>query len=252
MSRPATLALGVVLALVIGAMVWWNLDRAAPVVAPTAPEISTPAVETATPADLSPALPALDGSDEFIREALAALGLEAPLAAGAQGKELVRTFVVAVNRVADGGSPRRQLGFLEPKGRFSAVTRGDQSFIDPDSYRRYDAVGAAIDALNADAAVRAFRGVQPLVEAAHAELGTGEPFEPVLMRALDVLLQAPVVTGDVELVDAIDRYRFADPTLEALPPASKHMVRMGPVNVETMQRQLRRIRDRLATTRPGG
>lgn len=252
MSRPATLALGIILALIAGGMYWWSLDRGAATVAAPPADAVMPAEDSGDVEDLPVALPALDGSDAFIRDMLAALRLMAPLAAGLQGDELVRTFVVAVNRVADGDSPRGQLGFLDPQGSFGVAGSEDRPYLDPASYRRYDPVAAAVGGLDAVAVARTLRRLQPLLEAAQGELGTGESFDTVLTRAVQVLLEAPVLRGQVEVVDAIERYRFADAALEALAPAQKHLVRMGPDNTEIIQGQLRRVREAWSTLPQGG
>lgn len=250
MSRPVTLALGIVLAIVVGALVWWGLDRPEPEVPQPTVATPTPVVEL-EPEDVNVALPPLDGSDAFVRDQLIALGIPGPLVDGLQGTDLVRTFVVAVNRVADGNSPRRQLGFLEPDGYFSVVARDDKLYIDPASYRRYDPLVVALGALDSRSTAGVIRRLQPLMEAAQAELGTGEPFESVLMRAMQVLLETPALTADIEVVDAIERYRFVDAALEALAPAQKHLLRMGPANTEALQGQLRAIRGALATLPAG-
>jgi hypothetical protein len=254
MSRPVTLALGIVLALVVGAIGWWFIGRpAAEVEGPPAPVPAAPVIEAEPePEDVALALPSLEDSDAFVRDLLVSMGVPAPLASALDGAELVRTFVVAVNRIAEGSSPRRQLGFLEPAGSFSVQDRDGKLYIDPAGYRRYDPVAAAAGSMDARAVARTLRQLQPLMEAAQAELGTAEPFESVLMRAIQVLLEVPILEGDIEVVDAIQRYRFADATLEALSPAQKHLVRMGPENTEAMQEQIRRVRDALATLPRGG
>lgn len=253
MSRPATLALGIIVALLIGVFIWWRLDRSTPPSEVPPAQDTAPLVEPIeTAEDVAPSLPALDGSDEYVRQMLGSLGLIAPLLDGVAGDELVRNFVVAVNRIADGRSPRRQLGFLEPDGHFAAVSRGEKLFIDPQSYRRYDPVAVAFAAVDPTAAARMLRRLRPLMDAAQAELGTGESFESVLQRALQVLLETPLPTGDVELIEAVQSYHFADPTLQALSSAQQHLLRMGPANGGAIQERLRRIRDTLTTMPVGG
>jgi hypothetical protein len=56
-----------------------------------------------------------------------------------------------------------------------------------------------------------------------------------------VLLETPVVEGDVRLVTRGALYAYADPRLEALLPAQKQLVRTGPRNTRLMQAKLREI-----------
>jgi hypothetical protein len=57
----------------------------------------------------------------------------------------------------------------------------------------------------------------------------------LVRRALQQVLAVPVVEGDVQVVPKGAGYAFADPRLEALPPASKLLLRMGPETVGRVQ-----------------
>jgi hypothetical protein len=56
-----------------------------------------------------------------------------------------------------------------------------------------------------------------------------------------VLLETPVVEGDVRLEPRGALYEYADPRLEALLPAQKQLIRTGPRNTRLMQAKLREI-----------
>ena len=53
--------------------------------------------------------------------------------------------------------------------------------------------------------------------------------------------RGPVVDGDVELTPKVITYAFADPALERLRPAQKHLLRMGPKNERAIQAELRAL-----------
>jgi hypothetical protein len=173
-------------------------------------------------------------------------GATGPLAAELLGQdELIERFVRVVDAVASGSSPAAELWPLAPEQPFAVTEMGEQVFLDPASYARYDGVGAAIAGIDAEAAVAAYRQIEPLADQAYSEI-VGQPraFRPVLRAALAQLLAVPVVSDPPELVDAINRYRFADATLEGLSLPQKHLLRMGPANVGRIQARLRQL-DRL-------
>jgi hypothetical protein len=147
-----------------------------------------------------------------------------------------------VDAVASGGSPVADLWPLAPEQPFAVTEMGEQIFLDPTSYGRYDGVGAAIAGVDAEAAAAAYRQIEPLADQVYSDI-VGQPsaFRPVLQRALSVLLAVPVVTDPPELVDAINRYRYADATLEELSLPQKHLLRMGPANVGRIQARLRQL-----------
>jgi len=245
-QRQIAIGIGIVVVIALAAWWWLAASPAPPSPVEKAPVPPPVQEEAAAPEEVvAPALPPLDGSDTLLRDELFALGLPGPLAGLLDTREIVRSVVVAVNAVAGGRSPRDQVGFLAPDGYFDVIERGAGLYVDPESYRRYDALAAAVAAVDAEAAVRSYLRLEPLADLAYAELGMQGSFRDRLAEAIEHLLGAPVLRGEIEVEDAIDRYRFAEPELEGLSDAQKHLLRTGPDNEELIQQQLRRFRDAL-------
>ena len=59
------------------------------------------------------------------------------------------------------------------------------------------------------------------------------------------MLAVPVPEQPPELVKGVLTYRYADPELEALSPAAKHLLRLGPENAREIQEKLRFFRNAL-------
>ena len=76
---------------------------------------------------------------------------------------------------------------------------------------------------------------------AYDELGNQESIDRAVERAIEGLLQVPVVDGDVRLEQSGEGigYEYADPRLGALNAAQKQLLRMGPRNIRVIQQQLR-------------
>lgn len=240
-------AIAVTIVLVVLAAVWLWMGRGEPDGPPPdpVPAFETPPASEPGTGELPAALPPLDASDTLLRDELFALGLSEPLAILLEQQDIVRTLVAATNAIAAGRSPRQQLPFLEPEGYFDAEREGGALYIDPESYRRYDALTAAATAIEPTAAARGYLRLEPLFDRAYAELGMPGPFRERMSAAIDHLLDAPILSGRVELEDAINRYRFADPALESLTEAQKHLLRAGPGNQERLQSWIRAFRDAL-------
>ncbi len=246
MQRPALIAAAVIIVLIVAGVWYFRGAEEPPVEEPAAVvEALTPPLPIEEPAP--PPLPALDGSDDMVRRAATVLGLAPMLAKALEDADVMRRFVAVVDAVASGESPGRHLSFLAPEQPFDALYRDDTWYMDPVSYRRYDPVGEALAGLDVSAAVSVFRRVEPLADAAYAELiGEERPFEPRLRQALGVLLTTPVVNDPPELVDAIGRLTYRDEALERLSLPQKHLLRMGPQSVGRIQAKLREILDQLA------
>jgi len=210
--------------------------------------------------DAAPALelPALDASDGAVRELLSTLSAHEGLAAWLGQEQLVRTFVVAVENVADGESPAPHLGFLAPKSGFSVRETPRGPAVDPASFARYDAVTGVLTSLDADRVAARLRDLKPLTDAAYRELGHPEgSFSETLRRALDRLIATPVPAAGALLRRHSVTYAWEDPRLETLDPAQKHLLRTGPRNQAAIQAWLKSLRAALspppeaATKQPG-
>ena len=140
-------------------------------------------------------------------------------------------------------SPRPNLRQLRPREPFAAIERLDRLFIDPRSFARYDFVVEVIESIDVTGAARLYRNIEPLCDEAYQELGyPGAEFDTALGDAIDRLLAVPLVAGEIEIKRRVTTYEFADPELEALGPVEKHLLRMGPLNAQRMQAQLRTVK----------
>jgi hypothetical protein len=217
---------------------------------PTTAPVPPPARSLPTPVPSEPvALPPLDKSDDFVRELARSLSSHPQLLVWLSTPDVVRTFAAVVLNVADGENPLPHVRFLTPRQTFGVVDTRDGTVIDPRSFARYDAFADGVASLNAAACAAVFRQIEPLVAAAHRELGAAEGrSSETLSRAIAALLAVPLPEGDVRVVRHGSLYRFADPSLEALSPAQKLLLRMGTTNSRKVQGKLREIQAALGFT----
>lgn len=194
-------------------------------------------------------LPDLDASDGFIREELLKLspGLERWLTAD----QLIRKFMVIVNDFSEGSRLEKHMRFLRPDQPFSVDQDQAGMFIAEQSYRRYDPLAAAINALDADATVALYNKIRPLLMQVFAEFSYPEGYrlDDIFTKAAAEILAAPVIDGRVGLVRPSVHYKFADAETEALNPVRKQMLRMGPGNTRIIQNKVRRLVEGLADAR---
>jgi hypothetical protein len=218
-------------------------------VADAGPPPAPPAV------DSGPAPSLLEG-DAVLRRQLDALGAPPALLSWLEGDGVLRRLVAAVNLIAEGQSPRAMLTFFPVTGPFQVrelvgpppprpkkgppPPRPVRSFIARASFQRYEGVAAALGAVDAAAAGRLYGELRPFLDAAYGEIGRpGTHFDDALAHALGVLLSVRWPGEDLELKPSGAVWAYLDPALEALSPAQKHLLRMGPVHGGSVQRQLR-------------
>ena len=199
-----------------------------------------------TPEDVDLIEVELGESDGLVRELVGALSANPDLARWLMSENLIRRFVAAVDNIANGLSPRAHMDFLRIPDEFSAIEEDGALIVDPRSYRRYNAVVEVLDSVEAEGAVGLYRRMTPVIQAAYADLGYPETsFHVTLLRAIDELLEVPVVEGDIILEEKLRSYALADPGLEEMSQAQKHLFRMGPRNVERVQNKLRALKSLL-------
>lgn len=188
----------------------------------------------------------LDKSDSIVRDLARELSTHPKLARWLMSEDLVRRFVAAVDSVANGMSPRPQMDFFSPKGEFNAIKRGRDTILDPESFRRFDDVADVFLSLDTGESVKLYRQLKPIFQKSYADLGyPGEDFDQTLYRAIVELLKVPVIENDIKLKKDVVTYILADPKLESMSDAQKHLIRMGSENVHIIQEKLREIAQEL-------
>lgn len=229
--------------LVGGAIRWWIQDRTA-----SETPASAPAAAAAPKAPEAPAvvLPPMDQMDGFLRVLLATLSSSPELTAWLATDGLLQQLVVGIDRVAQGATPAPDLKVLAPEEPMETRGTGRSRSADPASYRRYDGIAQTIASLDPAAVARAYRTIKPRLDEAYGAVGKGSSVDTALTSALDLLIATPIPEGTVALVEGKGAtWAYADPTLEALSPAQKQLLRMGPENARRVQDRLREIRQAL-------
>ncbi|WP_375772875.1 DUF3014 domain-containing protein [Archangium gephyra] len=177
-----------------------------------------------------------------MRELLRGLSTDTDLLRWLSMDDLARRFVSATNAVAEGQSPRVQLSFLAPGSGFRTARRAGRTVIAPESYARFDGVARVLASVNTQGVQRVYQELKPLLEAAHAEIAPpGRTFDQALSQAIGRMTGVVVPTGLVEVTPKGALYVYADPRLEALSGAEKHLLRMGPENMRKVQTKLSEI-----------
>ena len=211
------------------------------------PEPAPQPAPVAQPAPAPPRdepLPPVDESDARIRQLLAGVSPKLPPYLGEKG--LLERWVQVANALAEDRSPREPLSFLAPKRPFTVQQKRTRIFLDPRSYGRYDAFADVVASVDAKAFADVVRQLRPLLQGAYRALGAPNPeVDQLASRALQRLVQAPVVEGPIELKSAGALYKYADEKLEALGAVEKHLLRMGPANEKKIQRKAAEIADAL-------
>jgi hypothetical protein len=245
------------LAFLIG-FIWFFVFRGtepAPEPEQVAKPVATPSPE-AEPVEPEPEeamdLPLLDESDALVRSLVGSLSSRPELAEWFANDELIRTFVVVVDNIAEGVSPARHLPFLRPKEKFEAVYDSGAFYVNPKSYDRYNLVADVVSSVNARGAADLYRNLEPLFQQAYKEMGYPDTdFDVTFARAIDHLLMTPIPDGFAELSGETVAYRYVDERFERLSSAQKQLLRMGPQNARKIQKKLTELKSALNLATPG-
>jgi hypothetical protein len=212
-------------ALAVAAAAVWYLRR------PASPPPPAPA-ETAAPKPADAPLPPAEKSDAQLRKDLASLSPMPEWARWLAASDLLDRFVVVVDNVAEDVNPRKQVDFIK-----LAPQKSEK--LDP---TRYDLIALVIASVDAKGLAQVVRDLHPLLESAYHKLGYPDrSFDQVAAKALQRIVDAPVVEKTPALVPKGANFAYADPKLEALGPVEKLLVRMGPRNTKLMQDKAREI-----------
>ena len=241
-------AMAIVAAIAVAGGIWYITSKPQPI-SPTA--VNVPAAPQATVPERSEAplvqaadidLPPLPQTDPIVRELVARLSSHPTIAAWLTTKGLIANFTVATLTIAEGRTPVQFLRPIAPRGRFRTRSAGEELFVDPRSYDRYNPHADAIAALDAVGTASLYLTLKPRISDAYRELGYPEgDFDRVLERAIGVLLQTPALDEKVALEPKGVTYAYSDPKLESLSPAQKQLLRLGPRNSQAIRAKLEEI-----------
>lgn len=251
-------------AIVVGGVILWKSQQEAPSVPeteiieeavvvpvtlppaadiPRRPEPNSVAEEE-EPLEPAPApLPTLADSDPLMREKLSAAGAGPELDEVEAQQNLIQLGSALVDGFSRGLVLYKLLPVKPPAEAFSVEQEGEQVFMSPASYRRYDEYAEAIAKLDTAVLVTSFHQMRPLYEQAYGQLGlVPEDFDNAVVRLLDQILETPELDQPVALTRKSVMYKYADPQLEQLTPMQKQLLRMGPENIRRIKAQAQALR----------
>jgi flagellar basal body-associated protein FliL len=199
------------------------------------------------------ALPALNQSDQVVRDSLSGLLGSKSVAQFIVPENIVRHIVVTVDNL-----PRKKVAVdlrpIKPTlGDTLVSSQGDNSTLSAANYARYEPFIHLVETTDPKTIAAVYFRLYPLFQQAYEDLGyPGKFFNDRLVEVIDHLLAAPEPQGPIELVQPKVFYQFADPRLEDLSAGQKLMIRMGPANERAMKMKLRDLRTELLQSGAGG
>ncbi len=230
-----------------------------PILATPTPEVANKSHAPAPTPIPSETPPPLNQSDEHLAFKLSTLNNGSELVALLSAEESIRKIVRAIYGLSEGRIVREYRPVTSPKGVFNAYKIGQQTKgTEQELYRisrendaRYSPYISLFASLNTPALITLYGFYLPTLEAAYQELGIGHgDFHNTLIKAIDVLLDAPITQDAILLIQPSVMYKFSDPTLEKLPSAHKLMLRMGQENREALKLELKAFKTRLLVFKP--
>lgn len=249
-SPGPKVAVAVLLVLGLAGAGWMLFPRSSPVPADAGGPVATasPSARVDRPPDGAP-LPPLGELDPVVRTLLSAISTHPVLLKWLATDDLAGSIATAIARVAAGESPARDLAVLRPPSGFSTLRRDGVTGVDPMSYARYRPLAELAASLDAQRLAAAFGTLRPrLVEAYVAQGHAAETFDDAVQKALEVIRATPDVPANAALVPAVGGYAYADPAMERLPAAQKHLLRMGPEAVQAARQTAARLAEALRST----
>ena len=218
---------------------------------PETSDRSEPSVSDETSAyfDENRPLPDLEESDDMLRQTFAA---EDPYSRSLLERDhIIRKLVAAVDLVWSKKNPARHFGFWSLAAAYKTETHEGKTLASPLNYQRYDLPVQSLEKLDLALLGKTYRRLKPLFEAAFDELGNEHArWENRALEVADQLTGYQVPSEPVEVIGQDRIYIYADPKLEALPPAHKLLLRMGPAHAERVQKIIEQFKPYLREPEP--
>lgn len=167
-------------------------------------------------------------------------------------QEQARRLVVTVDNLSGTHVPS-QLRVARGVPELLVVDKqGESITLDERNFQRYEPFIGFAESLDARTLGRLYAKFYPLLQHTYEETGfPGQRFHDRVLAAIDDMLAAPRVTGEIRLVQPKVLYRFEDAELEDLSPGQKIMIRIGPRNADRVKAVLKRVRAAIVARDPG-
>jgi len=231
-----------------------------PSLPPVKPSSGVPAVTPEPTIDALPVSPPAPSPAKTLAEAtglfpgLAARLLpKARIADWLRQSDLLTRIVATVDSLANGASPTEHIEFLAPRTPFRAAqARRGRWYAAPANALRTKAMVETFCLTDAKTIAGAYARLEPVFDQLYRDLGYPAPatFRDGLARACRVLLDTPIPDAPPALVRNGTIYRFADPKLEGLRSAQKHLLRLGLVDARRVQAKIRELAQALQLKLP--
>ncbi len=222
-----------------------NITPAAPIDRQPPPALPEPDSAIVSDYELQGELPPLMDSDGPLKAHLRLLAGSLPVS-WLNGDQLLQKVVLQVENAAEGDLIYQHSPVVAPPGGLAVLPADEEGvyLLDRSSYTRYNLYADFLDQLDSELMTAFYRYYEPLLDQAYVRLGK-EPgmFRERLAMALDQLLEAPQVEGEIRLVRPLLSYEYEDAGLESLSMVQKQLIRMGPENTGKIQRSLSVLRE---------
>lgn len=214
---------------------------------PPPPPAPVAAAEAPAPAPPPPPeLPPVEESDTYLMAQLSDLGVRPSLLNLFDSAHPLSVSAAVLDGLSRGNLLRKMIPGGAPAGPFKAEKVGDELYLDPAGYARYDTLVDTLVDLEPATVEQGFHLLRPLYERTYGELGLDpEDLDNSLIRVLDQVITAPVLDTPPRLAQDSVMYTYADPQLESLSPLQKQLLRMGPDNARRLQGHAARVRAEL-------
>lgn len=245
----------------VGVAFWWTRDvpDVDPIQVPAAPadpgqiqrvalpELPVTAPEVAQRYELQGELPMLLQSDETLRDHLRLLAGALPVT-WLNGDQILQKVVLQVENIAEGKVVYLHTPIVAPAGALGVRDLDEDRYVlDESSYARYNLYAEFLSRQDTGLLLAFYRYYEPLLDEAYIRLGNDPgAFRYRLLTALEHILAAPVIEGEIVLHRPLLNYEYEDETLEGLSMVHKQLIRMGPTNTRLIQASVRPFHAALA------
>ena len=181
-------------------------------------------------------LPELDDSDIFLRERVSLISKNRDLTLWLSSSDVIRRIVSYIDGLSRGVILDKIFPLSPPKNKLIIHMDDSKIWLNAGNYERYDQTIKVILSLDIKLLAKMFHFSRPLLETAFSELGyTPRQMDGIILRALEQILETPVIYEPIPLTRDSVTYKFEQPEIESLKPIQKQLIRSGPTNTEKIK-----------------
>jgi len=186
-------------------------------------------------------MPKLEDSDVLFKQEMSLVSIN--LLKWFEADGVIEKYMVIINDLSQKELTYKHSVFIQRPNKMKVGKDSQGLYLTKSSYKRYDNLANAVEAIDVQQAISFYSMFKPLFEQVYKGFSYPDDYKlgDIFLKAAASVIAAPIIEDRIALTQHSIRYKFTNEKLEMLDDVKKQMIRMGPKNTQKIQAKFRQL-----------